>query len=213
LRTGRDGVPPVPAPAEAAAADGRPADAAVVRVARQPILDRNAGVVGYELLFRAPRTYRAGVRDDRKATATVIVDGLLDVGLWELVGEKEAYLNVSRDFLLTTALVRAAMCRRLSGAGEGREGDSWFTVGLLSVADALADAPMEEVIGELPFREDIAAALLDGSGEIGKVLGEVIAYERGDFDGAADLISRRGDIDRVYRDATKWADDGLGELV
>jgi EAL and modified HD-GYP domain-containing signal transduction protein len=411
-------------------ADGpssRPADAAVVRVARQPILDRNARVIGYELLFRAPRTDTAGVRDDRKATATVIVDGLLDVGLWELVGEREAYLNVSRDFLLTvrplplpagrvvlellesqavddelcgalaeltaqgftialddfrftreterllryakivkvdviehrgealrnligrlrsdrpdlgllaekvetkeefercramgfeafqgnffsrparvrrhrlpsqgltalnamveleateeveelhriitrdagmsvrllryansayvalprrvgsvqealvwlgarevrrfammialagardipdvlltTALARARMCRQVSGAGDGKEGDSYFTVGLLSVADALADAPMEDVIGELPFREDIAAALLDGGGELGKVLNEVIAYERGDFDGASDLTARRGDIDKIYRDATKWADEGLTELI
>jgi c-di-GMP phosphodiesterase len=73
----------------------------VVRVARQPILDRNARLIGYELLFRAPRAETAGVLDDREATATVIVDGLLDVGLFDLVGENLAYLNVSRDFLLS----------------------------------------------------------------------------------------------------------------
>ena len=74
-------------------------DRAVMRVARQPILDLNARLVGYELLFREPLADEAGVLDDREATATVIVDGLL--GVFDLVGESVAYLNVSRDFLLT----------------------------------------------------------------------------------------------------------------
>jgi EAL and modified HD-GYP domain-containing signal transduction protein len=76
-------------------------EAAAVRVARQPILDREARLVGYELLFRAPEADSAGVLDHREATATVILDGLLDVGLTDLVGEGRAYVNVSRDFLLS----------------------------------------------------------------------------------------------------------------
>jgi c-di-GMP phosphodiesterase len=403
------------------------ADAAVVRVARQPILDRSAGLIGYELLFRAPRAETADVLDDREATATVIVDGLLDVGLLDLVGENLAYLNVSREFLLTvrplplpaanvvlelledqivddallevleelveqgftialddfrltpeteqllkyaqivkvdvlehsgerleqlvthlrerdprltllaekvetreefedcrelgfqafqgnffarparveqhrlpsqgltalgamadltatedvdelhrvitrdaglsmrllryansaylslprrvgsvqealvwlgantvrrfalmvalanardvpdvllvTALVRARMCQQLSGAGESTAGDSYFTVGLFSVADALANAPMQHVIEQLPFRDDIAAALLHGSGELGELLSEVMSYQRGEFGAAGELIRRRPEIERVYREATSWADLGITELV
>src|SRR5580693_7402942 len=77
------------------------ADPTVLRVARQPILDRDARLIGYELLFREPPAERAEVLDHRAATATVIVDGLLDVGVFDLVGEGLAYLNVSRDFLLS----------------------------------------------------------------------------------------------------------------
>ena len=400
---------------------------AVVRVARQPILDRDARLIGYELLFRAPHTEAAGVLDHREATAAVIVDGLLDVGLLDLVGEGRAYLNVSRDFLLSvrplplpaqqvvlellehdavddallavlgelvqhrftialddfrltpeteqllqyarvvkidvldhtgqaledllarlrehhlaltliakkvetreefeycrdlgfhrfqgyffskparvrqqrlpsqgltalsamadlsatedfdelhriitrdvglsmrllryansayvalprrvgsvqeglawlgattvrrfaqmvalasardipdvllaTALVRANMCQLLSGAGESAAGDSYFTVGLFSVADALANAPMQDVIEQLPFREDIAAALLHGSGELGTMLSEVTAYQRGDFDTASELIRRHPDIEQIYREASTWADAGITELV
>ncbi|MGD0455481.1 MAG: EAL domain-containing protein [Solirubrobacteraceae bacterium] len=404
-----------------------PADAAAVRVARQPILDRSARVVGYELLFRAPLADSAGVLDDRGATATVIVDGLLDVGLLDLVGDHPAYLNVSRDFLLSvrplplparhvvlelvedqvvddelldvleelvdqrfaialddfrvtpeteqllkyariikldvlehtgqalrdlvarlsaqrpsltliaekvetreefercrelgfhafqgyffarpshvkqqrlpsqgfaalsamadlsatedfdelrrvitrdaglsmrllryansaylslprrvgsvqeglvwlgattvrrfalmvalasardvpdvllvTALVRAHMCQLLSGAGEGSAGDSYFTVGLFSVADALANAPMQDVIEQLPFRHDIAAALLHGGGELGETLTEVIAYQRGDFDAAGALIRRHANIEQIYREATIWADLSIRGLI
>jgi EAL and modified HD-GYP domain-containing signal transduction protein len=391
-----------------AAAGGWPgpgADPAVLRVARQPILDRDAHLIGYELLFREPPAETAEVLDDRAATATVIVDGLLDVGLLDLVGGGLAYLNVSRDFLLSvrplplpagrvvlelledqlvdgallevlaelveqgfaialddfrltpsteqllpyarivkvdvlehtgrdledllahlragdpsltllaekvetreefercrelgfdsfqgyffarpslvrqqrlpsqgltalgamaelsatddfdelnriitrdvglsmrllryansayvalprrvgsvqeglswlgaitvrrfalmaalasardvpdvlllTALERGRMCQLLSGAGDGAAADSYFTVGMFSVA----------------------AALVHGEGELGELLSEVIAYERGDFDAAAALIRRHPDIEDIYREATRWADVGIAELV
>ncbi len=414
-------------------ADGSPnartptSDAAAVRVARQPILDGDARLIGYELLFRAPHTEAAAVRDHREATAAVIVDGVLDVGLLDLVGDTRAYLNVSRDFLLSvrplplpaeqvvlelladqvldeallavleellaqrftialddfrltseterllqyasvvkidvlqhngqtldellarlrdyelpltliakkvetreefeycrelgfhgfqgyffakparvqqqrlpsqglsalgamadlsatedfdelhriitrdvglsmrllryansahvalprrvgsvqegltwlgaatvrrfalmvslasasdvpdvllaTALVRANMCQLLSGAGETAAGDSYFTVGLFSVADALANAPMQDVIEQLPFREDVAAALLHGSGELGAMLTEVTAYQRGDFDVAEELIRRHPNIEQIYREASTWADLSIRGLI
>jgi EAL and modified HD-GYP domain-containing signal transduction protein len=415
--------------AAASPAEGEPAgsEPAAVRVARQPILDRDAGLIGYELLFRAPRATSAEVLDDREATATVILDGLLDVGLLDLVGERLAFLNVSRDFLLSvrplplparqvvleliegqvvdeplldvlgelvaedfaialdhfrltpeteqllryarfvkidvlehtgaalvelvsqlrahssaltliaekvetyeefehcrglgfhgfqgyffakpanvrqqrmpskgltalgamadlsatedfdelhriitrdvglsmrllryansayvalprrvasvqeglawlgavtvrrfalmaalasardvpdvllvTALVRAHMCQLLSGAGEGPAGDSYFTVGLFSVADALANAPMQDVIAQLPFSDDVAAALLHGSGELGELLTEVTAYMRGDFDAAAELIRRHPNIEQIYREASIWADLSIRGLI
>jgi EAL and modified HD-GYP domain-containing signal transduction protein len=403
------------------------ADPAVLRVARQPILDPQMRLLGYELLFREPPAEHAEVHDDRAATATVIVDGLFDVGLFDLVGGTLAYLNVSREFLLNfrplslpaqhvvlelledeqvddellevlqelvdagfaialddfrmtpateqlldyaqvikldvlehttagleelvgrlraerpslsliaakvesreifeqclalgvqgfqgyffakpslvqrsrlpsqgfsalgaiadmsatedfdelnriitrdaglsmrllryansayvalprrvssvhegltwlgastvrrfgmmvalasardvpdvllvTALVRANMCQIVSGVGQGRVGDSYFTVGLFSVADALANAPMHDVIEQLPFREDVAAALLRGSGNLGTTLTEVIAYERGDFDAAGALIQRHPNIQQIYRESAVWADLSIRGLI
>ena len=78
-----------------------PVDPTVARVARQPILDRDSRLIGYELLFRARQADTAGVLDDREATSAVILDGMVDVGLSDLVGKNLAFLNVSRDFLLS----------------------------------------------------------------------------------------------------------------
>ena len=414
-------------PAGIRAATGAPSDTPVVRVARQPILNLRMHLIGYELLFRESDANAAMGLNDGDATATVIVDGLLDVGLLDLVGENVAYLNVSREYLLTvrplplparhvvlelaedlavddellevleelveqrftialddfrvtpeserllpytqivkvdvlehagqaledlvdylaarrpartliaenvetreefdrcralgfeafqgnffaapsrlkqrrlpsrgltalgamaslnatddldelhriitrdaglsmrllryansayvalprrvgsvqealvwlgtrtvrrfalmvslastpdvpdvllvTALVRAHMCQLLSGAGESPTGDSYFTVGLFSVADALADAPMQHVIEQLPLRHDIAAALLHGTGELGEVLTEVIAYQRGEFDAASALIRSHPNIAQIYREATTWADLSIRGLV
>jgi len=413
--------------ADGTGSQGASAEPALVRVARQPILDGRARLIGYELLFRGSGAETAGVIDDRAATSTVILDGVLDVGLLDLVGESLAYVNVSRDFLLSvrplplpagqvvlelledqvvddalldvledlveqrfaialddfrstpeterllkyarivkvdvlehtgqaleelvarlrahrpsltllaekvetredfercrelgfqsfqgyffarpsrvqrerlpsqglvalsamadlaatedfdelnsiitrdtglsmrllryansaylslprrvasvreglawlgavtvrrfalmaafagvrdvpnellrTALVRARMCQLLSGGGAHLAGDSYFTVGLFSVADALSNTPMQDVIGQLPFSSGVAEALLHGSGALGELLTGVVAYQRGDFEAAGELIRRRPDVERIYREAIGWADFSVRALV
>lgn len=68
-----------------------------VLVARQPIVDADLGLHGYELLFRGPR---GEVAEPERWTASLIVDGLAEIGLKGLVGDALAYINVSRAFLL-----------------------------------------------------------------------------------------------------------------
>src|SRR5277367_5960639 len=87
--------------AAAGAAASGPGPARDLSVARQPIFDRRLRVIGYELLFRRPRAETAGVVDHEAATSAVIVDGFMEVGLNDLVGTHRAYVNVSRDFLLS----------------------------------------------------------------------------------------------------------------
>lgn len=65
-------------------------------VARQPILSGELETIGYELLFRGLR----GAEGSSEMTARVVVDALAEIGLERLVGDRPAYLNVSRDFLI-----------------------------------------------------------------------------------------------------------------
>lgn len=68
-----------------------------VLVARQPIVDAGLRLHGYELLFRGARGETA---DPERWTASLIVDGLAELGLRDLVGDALAYINFSRRFLL-----------------------------------------------------------------------------------------------------------------
>ena len=89
------------------------------------------------------------------------------------------------DQLVALALLRARMCELLGGATSEEERDRLFTVGLFSVADALLDAPMEDVLATLPFTDEVTGALLRGEGRRGRILGSVLRYEQGHFpDGA-----------------------------
>jgi EAL and modified HD-GYP domain-containing signal transduction protein len=69
-------------------------------VGRQPIYTQQLAVFAYELLFRSGETQYADVIDGNQATARVLVNTFLELGLDTLVGSKRAFINLTRDFLL-----------------------------------------------------------------------------------------------------------------
>jgi EAL and modified HD-GYP domain-containing signal transduction protein len=84
--------------APAAAAPG-PAGADVF-IARQPILDSAARVVGYELLFRGAASDPVFCGDGDQATARVITDVMSTFDLDVLTHGRLAFINVTRSMLV-----------------------------------------------------------------------------------------------------------------
>lgn len=71
-----------------------------VHVGRQPIFDRSLGVLGYELLFRSGEgSHRASESGD-VATTRVIINTFTEFGLERLVGNRLAFVNVTRPFVV-----------------------------------------------------------------------------------------------------------------
>lgn len=72
-----------------------------VFLARQPIFDRKKQVVAYELLYRSSvkNTYDLSINGDL-ATASVVVDTLINFGIKRLTNGKMAYINFTRNLLL-----------------------------------------------------------------------------------------------------------------
>ena len=114
--------------------------------------------------------------------------------------------------MLATALTRARMCQQLSRTLPATSPEESFTVGLFSVAEAVANSPIEVVVGELPLREDIASALIRGVGELGRLLTAVVTYERGDFASAATLPGTSGLIAETYLESIRWADSAVSAV-
>lgn len=102
--------------------------------------------------------------------------------------------------LITTALIRARMCE-LMGEGDTDRADQYFTVGLLSVLDALLDLAMDQVVDGLPFDQEVRDALNDHSGILGSVLARVIAYERG----TPEAQDHSAGLGELYVRALGWA--------
>ena len=72
-----------------------------VLVGRQPIFNSSLDVVAYELLFRGSNwATRAAFDDGDSATAQVILNTFLEIGLDNIVGQLPAFLNVTRSFVL-----------------------------------------------------------------------------------------------------------------
>lgn len=73
-----------------------------VFIGRQPILDRDQGLVGYELLFRATAENAAAVSSGTEATtatADVICKAFAELGLASTLGQARAFINVGALFL------------------------------------------------------------------------------------------------------------------
>ena len=113
--------------------------------------------------------------------------------------------------LFVTALVRAKMCE-LIAEHQGENSEQMFTIGLLSLVDALMDIPMVELLDELALSAPVKLALLDYDGESGWILKNVIDYEKGEWN---DLLEQGIDAksySSYYMEAVKWADSTVEAL-
>jgi EAL and modified HD-GYP domain-containing signal transduction protein len=72
-------------------------------MARQPILDLNGEIFGYEFFYRNDKG-NADASDPRLATSSVLVNILNQVGVQSSVGDAKAFINVSANILLTDIL-------------------------------------------------------------------------------------------------------------
>ena len=72
-----------------------------VLVGRQAIFDRQMEVFGYELLYRDGTGNSANVIDGDEATARVVVNTFLDLGIDQIAGTAQAFLNLTANFFLS----------------------------------------------------------------------------------------------------------------
>jgi EAL and modified HD-GYP domain-containing signal transduction protein len=89
----------VSAPRAPSSTEPGPAEDPPAIVARQGIYDTRLHLVGYELLFRPMSDDGVQLRDADAATAQVLLTAFTDVGLYELVGSRRAFVNVPYAFL------------------------------------------------------------------------------------------------------------------
>ena len=72
-----------------------------IYIGRQPIYDDKLDVCAYELLYRPNKlNNEAGDVDHNLATTQVVLNAFLGFGLEDLVGQKVAFINLPRDFIL-----------------------------------------------------------------------------------------------------------------
>lgn len=119
------------------------------------------------------------------------------------------------DELVRLVLVRAKFCELLGENGnysKAEESDLFIT-GLFSLLDAMLDAPMEDLMGQLPVSDMIKDALLNKSNKYAVCLKVVIALERNDESLLDRLLAEHGvDGDQVgtcYLAAVKYTDNLL----
>ena len=76
-----------------------------IYVARQPIYDRRLSRIGYELLYRTGDVETARVTSGPHASAQVIVNAFINIGVDRLVGSAFAFFNVPEALVVNDALL------------------------------------------------------------------------------------------------------------
>jgi EAL and modified HD-GYP domain-containing signal transduction protein len=71
---------------------------------RQPILDRQKRIIGYELLFRSADTLHADIDDISFAETSVISNVLSIFGMNTVLGKHKGFINVTVDLLMNDVL-------------------------------------------------------------------------------------------------------------
>jgi EAL and modified HD-GYP domain-containing signal transduction protein len=168
----------------------------------EQVIDRDVGL-SVKLLRYINSAYvgmRGSITSIRQA---VMMLGSRGVSRWALLVALTGGPSTPRE-LSVVGLTRARMCELLGSEREDVASDQLFTLGLLSVADALLEVPLETIVDELPLADEVGAALLHRDGPAGAILDAVVSYERGEFD-AASLQSHSPGIATSYRDALGWA--------
>lgn len=111
--------------------------------------------------------------------------------------------------LVSLGLTRARMCELMAMAMGRADASSFFTVGVFSVLDALADRPMADVVRMLPLTEDLVSALVDRRGIKGAVLESAIAYERADWEHMPDVGIDARSLSLAYLEAIDYSSSML----
>ncbi len=111
------------------------------------------------------------------------------------------------------SLIRAKMCDIMAQNTNATDSDTCFTIGLLSMIDAIMDQPLEDIIKDLPLSREVKTALLNFKGSKGSMLKCTVAYEHGDWDNAKYSELSAEQLAEIYIQAVAWAETTVRYLA
>lgn len=175
----------------------------------EQLIDRDLGL-SVKLLRYINSAYFGLRREITSIRQAIMMLGSQEISRWALVIALAGSPTAPRE-LSMMALTRARMCQLL-GPEDGGDDNELFTIGLLSLADALLDMPLDTVVAQLPLAGELEEALLWRAGPAGEILDAAIAFERGEFD-APEVRAHADAAATAYRDSVRWAHETLANFA
>jgi EAL and modified HD-GYP domain-containing signal transduction protein len=119
--------------------------------------------------------------------------------------------------LLQLATTRGKLLELMSlqvSAGDVTRAERAFTVGIMSLADALFSMPMADILDNVELADDVRAALLERTGDLGAMLDVVERLEKADTGREfTQALGRLGLSSKQVRDIELAAFDWVRVLV
>ncbi len=133
---------------------------------------------------------------------TTIRQAVMTLGIGQLkqwvyllsASNEESEIDPASEEFLKLSFMRASFCSELMDYAQGMpisKGDAYL-MGMFSTLNYLIDAPLEEILAQVPLPDEIRDALLRQEGRCGKLFKLVLCYERADWDQINQLAEELG---------------------
>ncbi|KAA0875378.1 EAL and HDOD domain-containing protein [Nitrincola tapanii] len=167
-------------------------------------------VLTYKLLRIVNSAAYALVREIESIAQAVVLLGLEQVRKWATVISLDAQSGKPEE-LTRTLLTRGHMCELIAQKQRRPNAAAYFMAGMMSGIHLLLDLDKDSMLEQLPLAEDIIQALAEGTGPMGELLTQVMAYESGDWD-LLPTDFNAALFEQTYRESLKWTQESMQAL-
>lgn len=151
----------------------------------------------YGLLKMANSVYFA-----MRHRATTIQQAVMTLGLGQLkrwiyllsASSAEGQTDPASEEFLKLSFMRASFCSELIDHSQDMpiSKSEAYLMGMFSTLNYLIDAPLEEILSEVPIADEVREALLHHTGRCGMLYDLALSYERADWPQITDLAEQLG---------------------
>jgi len=139
--------------------------------------------------------------------ATTITQAIMTLGLGQLkqwiyllsASNAENEVSAGSEEFLKRSFMRANFCSELMNYAQDMpiSKSEAYLMGMFSTLNYLINAPMEEILGEVPVADEIKEALLHHTGRCGKLYDLVLSYESANWEQITRLAEELGIPDNM----------------
>jgi len=150
----------------------------------------------------------------RSIKQAIVLLGIPNLRKWiYLLAMREIDRNTDSDIfreIICTSLFRAKVCEKLAKLSYKKNFSEYFLVGMFSLIDTLLQRPMDAILQQLPFSENITRTLLGYETEMSPYLAFSNALGKLDWARLEALAPQVNlqleDMEQVYYEAMEWAE-------
>ena len=184
----------------------------------------------YALLKMANSCYFAMRHRVTTVRQAIMTMGLNELKQWVFLlsaSNAENQMEEGAEEFLRLSFMRASFCSKLMNYAKDMpiSKPDAYLMGMLSTLNYLIDAPMEEILSQIPLRDEVKEALLHQTGRCGMLFDLAVSYERADWKRIDELAQGLGiptnlltsvyfncmeEVNRVWSELTSPEPDQIG---
>lgn len=185
----------------------------------EEIVSRDASLT-YALLKMANSAYFASHRETTSVRQALVKVGINQLKQWiYLLSFEDNQEENSSEELLKTSFMRANLASRLVKRLKKfviTSSDAYL-LGMFSTLEYMIDAPMEEILQEIPIVEEVKTALISREGPAGRLYELILYYERAQWSEIKEIAEELGlhtnEMAQIYMECVEEVNDIWDNVV